>query len=79
MPRPTSITRSTKSPVSSAGFCPRHCRQLPGDLWLSLGFNRFGYSDDELTDGEWTREGGFMRLRAKFDESMFQRRREVRP
>ena len=54
-------------------------RQLPGDVWLSFGFNRFGYTDDELTDGQWTREGVFMRLRAKFDESMFQRRREVRP
>mgnify|MGYP001312271088 CR=1 FL=1 len=54
-------------------------RQLPGDVWLSFGFNRFGYADDELTDGEWTREGAFLRLRAKFDESMFQRRREVRP
>ena len=48
-------------------------RQLPAGTWLSLGFNRFGYRDDELTAEEWTRTGAYLRLRAKFDESLFRR------
>jgi uncharacterized repeat protein (TIGR01451 family) len=43
-------------------------RQIPGGMWLSLGFNRFGYADDELTGEEYTRDGLYLRLRAKFDE-----------
>jgi len=38
-------------------------RQLQGGLWLSLGFNRFGYYDEELAGEEWTREGAYVRLR----------------
>jgi hypothetical protein len=53
-------------------------RLLPGGAWLSLGFNRFGYADDELTGEEWTRTGGYLRMRVKFDETFFQRP-EVRP
>ena len=48
-------------------------RQLPANTWLSLGYNRFGYSDDELTSEEWTRSGVYMRIRARFDESLFRR------
>jgi len=48
-------------------------RLLPGGAWLSLGFNRFGYADDELTDGQWTRTGAYLRMRVKFDETIFQR------
>ena len=46
---------------------------MPAGTWLSFGFNRFGYHDDELTAEEWTRTGGYLRLRAKFDESLFRR------
>jgi hypothetical protein len=48
-------------------------RQLPGGMWVSAGFNRFGYRDDELTAEEWTRTGGYLRLRARFDETLFHR------
>jgi hypothetical protein len=48
-------------------------RLLPGGAWLSLGFNRFGYSDDELTGEQWTRAGAYLRMRVKFDETLFQR------
>ena len=46
-------------------------RLLRGGAWLSLGFNRFGYVDDELTSEEWTRTGAYLRVRVKFDETMF--------
>jgi len=48
-------------------------RLLPGGAWLSLGFNRFGYADDELTGEQWTRDGAYLRMRVKFDETLFQR------
>lgn len=53
-------------------------RLLPGGAWLSLGFNRFGYADDELTGQQWTRTGAYLRMRVKFDETLFQRE-AVRP
>ena len=52
-------------------------RRLPGDAWLSLGYNRFGYADDELTGEEWTRDGGYLRIRVKFDERLLQRGAEA--
>ncbi len=48
-------------------------RLLPGGAWVSLGFNRFGYADDELTGEQWTRSGAYLRMRVKFDETFFQR------
>jgi len=45
-------------------------RRLAPGVWLSAGYNRFGYADDELTGEEWTRQGVHLRIRAKFDESI---------
>ncbi len=41
------------------------------NLWLSAGYNFFGYRDDDLTTGEYTNKGAFLRLRYKFDEDLF--------
>lgn len=54
-------------------------RQLAGGAWLSAGFNRFGYADDELTGEEWTREGAYLRIRCKFDETLFSPRAMAPP
>lgn len=53
-------------------------RQLPGGVWLSGGWNLYGYSDDELSGEEWTRQGGFLRIRARLDEKLFERLRGSR-
>ena len=53
--------------------------RLPNGAWASLGFNRFGYSDDDLTGEEWTRSGAYLRLRVKFDESFVRRAVGVTP
>ncbi len=45
-------------------------RQLGAGVWLSAGWNRFGYEDDELAGTDWTREGGFLRIRARFDDEL---------
>ena len=39
------------------------------NLWLSAGYNVFGYHDDDLTAGEYTNKGVYVRLRYKFDET----------
>jgi uncharacterized repeat protein (TIGR01451 family) len=45
---------------------------LGKNLWLSAGFNFFGFEDDDLTDGDYSNPGPYVRLRAKFDEDLFQ-------
>lgn len=42
------------------------------NLWLSAGYNWFGYRDADLTAGDYTNKGVYVRLRYKFDEDLFQ-------
>ena len=48
-------------------------RKLDTDVWLSLGYNVLGYADDDLTGEEWTRQGAYLRVRARFDETSWKR------
>jgi hypothetical protein len=41
------------------------------NLWLSAGYNWFGYKDADLTASDYTNKGAFVRLRYKFDEDLF--------
>ncbi|MCB1623717.1 MAG: hypothetical protein KDI32_03955 [Pseudomonadales bacterium] len=41
------------------------------NLWLSVGYNFSGFSDDDLVDSDYTRRGAYIRLRFKFDEKLF--------
>jgi len=41
------------------------------NLWLSGGYNWFGYKDADLTASEYTNKGVFVRMRYKFDEDLF--------
>ena len=43
---------------------------LPIYLWLSVGYNRFGFRDDDLASEGYTNKGVFLRLRYKFDENL---------
>jgi large repetitive protein len=47
------------------------------NLWLSGGYNWFGYRDDDLASGEYTNKGAFLRLRYKFDEDLFRKSRDT--
>ena len=40
------------------------------NLWVSAGYNLFGFRDDELAGEDYTNKGLFLRLRYKFDESV---------
>lgn len=44
---------------------------VAANLWVSGGYNLSGYSDEDLTDGNTTVKGAYMRLRFKFDEDLF--------
>ncbi|MET0208943.1 MAG: hypothetical protein ABW220_07855, partial [Burkholderiaceae bacterium] len=43
---------------------------LTGNLWISGGYNVFGFSDDDLAGQDYTNAGAFVRLRFKFDEDL---------
>jgi len=44
---------------------------LTENLWLSAGYNVRGFRDDDLTAGEYTNQGAYLRLRFKIDETLF--------
>lgn len=50
--------------------------RLKTNLWLSVGVNFTGFSDRDLTAGEYTAQGVFLRLRFKFDERLLAGRGE---
>ena len=41
------------------------------NLWLSVGYNVSGFSDNDLVASDYTRKGPYIRLRFKFDEKLF--------
>ena len=45
-------------------------RVLTKNLWLSVGYNHFGFRDDDLAPGGFTDKGVFLRLRYTFDENL---------
>ena len=44
---------------------------LADNLWVSVGWNLFGFTDRDLTAQDTTQRGFYIRLRFKFDEAMF--------
>jgi len=44
---------------------------LGKNVWVSAGYNFFGFEDRDLSDGDDTNPGAYLRLRAKFDEDLF--------
>ena len=50
---------------------------LAQNLWLSAGYNFSGYSDKDLTDSDTTTQGPYLRLRFKFDENLFNKKRSA--
>ena len=50
---------------------------LAKNLWVSAGYNYSGYKDDDLIDGDSTAQGPYLRLRFKFDEELFKRKKTV--
>jgi hypothetical protein len=67
------------SALLSDGFHTRHSGfgveagyNLAANLWLSAGFNIFGYREDVLTGNDYSSRGIYLRIRFKFDESLLE-------
>ena len=45
---------------------------LGKNVWASAGYNQAGFSDRDLTGSDYTRQGWYLRLRMKFDETSLQ-------
>ena len=44
---------------------------LKENMWVSAGYNFFGFTDKDLGGEDYTSQGVYLRLRIKFDESFF--------
>lgn len=44
---------------------------VASNLWLSAGYNFFGFKDSDLAGTDYTNRGVFVRMRFKFDEDLF--------
>ena len=44
---------------------------VTANLWVSAGYNFFGYRDEDLAGADYTTKGPYVRLRFKFDETVF--------
>ena len=42
------------------------------NLWVSAGYNFFGYRDADLSGADYTAKGPYLRLRYKFDETLLE-------
>ena len=47
------------------------------NLWISAGYNVFGFRDRDLTGSDYTDKGWYLRLRYKFDETLFDNSRDA--
>lgn len=45
------------------------------NLWVSAGYNFKGYHDDDIASGSDNQQGAYVRLRYKFDEDLFNKKR----
>ena len=45
--------------------------QVHKNAWISVGYNWMGYFDRDLSGTDYTQQGPYLRLRAKFDELSF--------
>ncbi len=65
------------SPSGASGKSRQHALGLEvgyllqQNLWLSLGYNATGFTDRDLTGTDYTAKGPYLRLRFKFDETLF--------
>jgi hypothetical protein len=44
---------------------------LAENTWLSIGYNLWGVKDKDLASHDYTEAGWYVRLRYKFDETLF--------
>ncbi len=66
-----SVMRGTGGRSRHTGLGVEGGYRVAPNLWLSAGFNFFGFKDRDLAGSDSTQRGAFIRLRFKFDEDWF--------
>jgi large repetitive protein len=66
-----SVMRGTGGSSRHTGLGVEGGYRVASNLWLSAGFNFFGFKDRDLAGSDYTQRGAFVRLRFKFDEDWF--------
>jgi hypothetical protein len=66
-----STLRQTSGSASETAYGVEAGYRAATNLWVSLGYNRRGFTDRDLAASDYTSRGIFLRLRAKFDEGVF--------
>ncbi|HEX8464985.1 MAG TPA: hypothetical protein VF627_10255, partial [Abditibacterium sp.] len=61
----------TKGSGVQTGWGAELGRMMGRDLWLSAGYNASALSDGDLNGSGYSRRGPYLRIRFKFDESLF--------
>ncbi len=50
----------------SSGISVGH--SMVNNIWISLGYNFTGFYDEDFSRSNYTREGGYLKFRMKFDQ-----------
>ena len=62
------MRHQTQGDEVSAGYGMSVSRVLVDNVWVSLGYNLIGFYDAEFSGADYTAQGPFFRIRAKFDQ-----------
>ena len=60
-----------KGGARQTGFGVEAGYMVTPDVWVSVGYNFSGFRETDLAGDAQTNRGVFLRLRMKFDESLF--------
>ncbi len=62
------VRHQTSGDEVSLGYGLSVGRILVDNVWLSLGYNLIGFYDDDFSSADYTAQGPYFRIRAKFDQ-----------
>ena len=67
----SSLNQDSTAQSSAAGVEAGY--RVAKNVWVSAGYNWSGFYDRDLSGSDYTAQGPYLRLRAKFDENLFGR------
>ena len=69
----TSIYRSYQSDVTDYGFGLSLAYNLRDNMWLTIGYNAFGFDDDDFAAARYTAQGPYLQFTIKADQHTLKR------
>ncbi len=63
-----SVLMDDKTKTKDYAFGPSVGFKPAENVWVSVGYNFSGYTDDDFEGAEYSRKGAFVKLRVKFDQ-----------